>query len=370
MNNKVLKIVLSIAFIALLLYCIWYVIITNTRSNDKFETESPVIMTIQQKAVATGKINPKERIEIKPNISGIIKEIYIKEGDEVKVGQLLATIKVVPVVSTVNTAMQNINSAEIKLANQKKVFDRQKLLFGQGVISKQDFESAETEYKIAKQNLNQAQKDYDIAKTGITSGLEDLASIQVRSTANGQALEVPVEVGDQVIEANTFNAGTTIASIADISKMIFEGKVDESDAGKMHEGMKLKIIIGALQDKDINGRLTFISPQGKEENGAVKYKIKADIIIPEGVSIRAGYSANAEVILSERKNILAIREALMQFDGEKPYLEVLQSDGKFKKVYVKLGLSDGIYVQVKGISKNDKLKIWNTSDQDLSLIHI
>ena len=329
MNNKVLKIVLSIAFIALLLYCIWYVIITNTRSNDKFETETPVIMTIQQKAVATGKINPKERIEIKPNISGIIKEIYIKEGDEVKVGQLLATIKVVP-------------------------------------VSKQDFESAETEYKIAKQNLNQAQKDYDIAKTGITSGLEDLASIQVRSTANGQALEVPVEVGDQVIEANTFNAGTTIASIADISKMIFEGKVDESDAGKMHEGMKLKIIIGALQDKDINGRLTFISPQGKEENGAVKYKIKADIIIPEGVSIRAGYSANAEVILSERKNILAIREALMQFDGEKPYLEVLQSDGKFKKVYVKLGLSDGIYVQVKGISKNDKLKIWNTSDQDKS----
>ncbi|MDR1876370.1 MAG: efflux RND transporter periplasmic adaptor subunit [Flavobacteriaceae bacterium] len=366
MKKRVFKIVLFVIFIFLLLFSIWYVIKTNTQSNAKFMTESPIEMTIQQKSVATGKINPKEKIEIKPNISGIIKEIYVKEGEEVKIGQLLATIRVVPVVSSVNAAMQSINSMKIQLDNKKKMFDRQTLLYDEGVISKQEYENSETEYKMAQQTLLQAQKEYDIARTGVTPGLENLASIQIRSTANGLVLEIPVEVGDQVIEANTFNAGTTIASIADINKMIFEGKVDESDAGKMHEGIPLKIVIGAIQDKDIEGTLSFISPQGKEENGAVKYEIKADLAIPSGINIRAGYSANAEVILSERKNILAVREALIQYEDEKPFVEVQQPDGKFKKVFVKLGLSDGLYVEVAGITKNDKIKIWNSSDEDKS----
>ncbi len=364
MKKKTIKIVLAVIFIVLLLFCIWYVIKTNTQTDEKFSTESPVVMSIQQKSVATGKINPKEKIEIKPNISGIIKQIDVKEGEEVKLGQLIATIRVVPVVSNVNAAMQSINSARIQLNNQKRIFDRQRLLFSQGVISKQEYENSETEYKMAQQTLNQAQKEYDIARTGVTPGLEDLASIQIRSTANGLVLEIPVEVGDQVIEANTFNAGTTIASVADVNKMIFEGKVDESDAGKMHEGMPLKIVVGALQDKYIDGVLTFISPQGKEENGAVKYEIKADITIPAGVNIRAGYSANAEVVLNERKNVLAIREALVQYENEKPFVEIQQPDKTYKKVFVKLGLSDGLYVEVQGINKNDKIKIWNSSDED------
>lgn len=366
MKKKAIKIILIIIFILLFLYCIWYVVKSNTSDSSTFTTESPVMMAIQQKSIATGKINPKEKIDIKPNISGIIKQIYIKEGEEVKIGQLIATIKVVPVVSTVNTAMQSINSAKITLNNQIRIYNRQKLLYSQGVISKQDYESAETDYKMAKQTLKQAQKEYDIAKTGVTTGLENLASIQIRSTANGIVLDIPVEVGDQVIEANTFNAGTTIASIADVHKMIFEGKVDESDAGKMHEGMPMKIIIGALQDKNIEGVLTFISPQGKEENGAVKYEIKADIIIPAGIDIRAGYSANAEVILKQTQKTLAIREALLQYDvNEKPFVEVADASGKFKKVYIQLGISDGLYVQVlKGINKNDKIKLWSPTDKD------
>ncbi|MGM5631711.1 efflux RND transporter periplasmic adaptor subunit [Apibacter raozihei] len=364
MKNKALKITLLIIFLLLLIYSLWYVIKTNTQENAEYTTETPVITTIEQKAIATGKINPKEKIDIKPNISGIIKEVFVKEGDEIKVGELIATIRVVPVVASVNTAMQSINSAKIQLNNQQRIFNRQKLLYSQGVISQQEYESSETEYKMAQQTLKQAQQEYEIARTGIAPGLEDLASIQIRSTANGIALEVPVEVGDQVIEANTFNAGTTIASVADTSKMIFEGKVDESDAGKMTEGMPLKIVIGALRDKSIDGKLSFISPQGKEENGAVKYEIKADILKPENVTIRAGYSANAEVILNERKNILAVREALIQYENDKPFVEILQPNNKFKKVFIKLGLSDGLFVEVQGINKTDKIKIWNPSESD------
>lgn len=366
MKKKTIKIILIIIFILLFLYCIGYVVRSNANNSDTFTTESPVMMVVQQKSIATGKINPKEKIDIKPNISGIIKQIHVKEGEEVKIGQLIATIKVVPVVSNVNAAMQSINSAKITLNNQIRQFNRQKLLYNQGVISKQDYETAETDYKMAQQTLKQAQKEYDIAKTGVTPGLEDLASIQIRSTANGLVLDIPVEVGDQVIEANTFNAGTTIASVADVNKMIFEGKVDEADAGKMHEGMSMKIVIGALQDKNINGILTFISPQGKEENGAVKYEIKADIIIPSGVDIRAGYSANAEVILKQTPKTLAIREALVQYDeNDKPFVEIEEAKGKFKKVNIQLGLSDGLYVQVlKGLNKNDKIKLWNPTDTD------
>ncbi|MDR2122412.1 MAG: efflux RND transporter periplasmic adaptor subunit [Flavobacteriaceae bacterium] len=366
MKKKVLKAIFFIIFIALLIFCIGYVIKTNEESNVQFLTERPVTITIQQKSVATGKITPKEKVDVKPNISGIIKGIYIKEGEVVKVGQLLATVRVVPIVSNVNAAMQSISAAKIQLNNQKRIFERQKLLYNQGVISKQEYENAETDYKMAQQTVTQAQKEYDIARTGVTSGLEGLASIQIRATANGVVLEIPVEIGDQVIEANTFNAGTTIASIADISKMIFEGKVDESDAGKMYEGMPLKIVIGALQDKNIDGILSFISPQGKEENGTVKYEIKADIITPEGTYLRAGYSANAEVILNERKDVLAVREALIQYDGEKPFVEVLMPNGSFRKVFVALGISDGLYVEVQGINGNDKIKIWNSSDYDKS----
>lgn len=365
MKKKILKISLIVIFITLLIFCISYIIKANSSKSEKFLTETPLIKTIEIKSIATGKINPKEKIEIKPNISGIIKEIYVKEGDQVEVGQLIATIKVVPVVATVNSTMQSINSAKIQLSNQKRIFEREKLLFTQGVISKQEYENAETQYKLAKQTLNQAEKEYDIATKGVASGLENLASIQIRSTTKGMILALPIEVGNQVIEANTFNAGTTIATIADINKMIFEGKVDESDAGMMKIGMPMNIVIGALQDEKLQGNLSFIAPQGYDENGAVKYNIKADLKIPNGVLIRAGYSANAEIVLNERKDVLSVREALVQFDEQnKPFVEILQPNGEYKKQDITLGLSDGLYVEVHGININDKIKIWNASEED------
>lgn len=363
--KKFFKYFLIFIFIVLFIAAIGYVIKSNAGAKDNSPTESPIVTDIVQKAVATGKIKPKETIEIKPNISGIIKEIHVKEGDYVEVGQLLVTIRVVPNVSSVNSAQQAINSANINLENQKRQFNRQKLLYSQGVISKQEYENSETSYKNSKQDLNLAQRNYEIAKTGVAKGLESLANIQIRSTTKGMILDIPVEVGNQVIEANTFNAGTTIASIADVNKMIFEGKVDEADAGKLHEGMKISILIGALQNEKLEGTLTFISPQGVEENGAVKYEIKGDILTKINTFIRAGYSANAEIELSRRKNVLTIREALVQYENDKPYVEILQPDKKFKKVFLTLGASDGLNVEVlKGIKKSDKIKVWNPTDED------
>jgi len=338
---------------------------------------------MEDKVMATGKINPREEIEIKPNMSGIIEKIYVKEGDKVSAGQLIATLRIVPQVSDVNAAMQQASSGNIgvsnastNLANQQQQFAMQQKLYQQGVISRQEYLTAQQNLYTAQQNLKNAkqqlvtaQKQLQIAKTGVTPELQSMATTQIRSKANGTVLEVPVKVGSQVIEANSFNAGTTICSIADLNSLIFEGEIDEAQAGKIKEGMDMNIIIGALQNKNFPGKVTMIAPKGKDENGTIKFPIEGDVFNPNNEYIRAGFSANGEIVLSTQKNALLLDESLVQYDKvkgqDKPFVEVKQPNGSFKKTYVKLGASDGINVQIlSGIDKNAEVKVWNPSDKD------
>lgn len=362
--KKFVKIALIALFMILLFWAIGYIISSNSKEKELFSTEAIQLGEIEKKAVATGKIVPEEEIEIKPNISGIVEKIHVEEGQNVSVGQLIATVRVVPRVAEVNTAIQNINALQIDVNNQKRQFERQKELFREGVISKQDYENAETAYLTSLQNLKAAQKNLEITKTGVTGGLENLATNYIRATANGILLELPIKEGDQVIEANSFNPGTTIAKIADTQKMIFEGKVDEAEAGKLREGMDATITIGALQDVKIKGVLSFIAPKGTEESGTVQYKVKVKITDYGNSKIRAGYSANAEIILEKKKNILKINEAYIQFDEKNsPFVEVKQPDGSFKKVFITTGLSDGIYSEVtSGLKKGDLVKVINPAE--------
>ena len=230
------------------------------------------------------------------------------------------------------------------------------------MISQVDLERAQVSYDQAKQAYAAANERFEIINTGTTRSLSNAANTLIRATVSGMVLEVPVEVGNQVIESNTFNEGTTIAAIADVDKMIFEGKVDESEVGKIKEDLPLEITVGALEGQVFDAVLDYIAPKGKAENGAIQFEIKGTLNKQQDIFIRAGLSANASIILGRADSVLALKEALVQFDPEtkKPFVEVSVGDQQFERRDLELGLSDGIYVEVKsGIGEDDAIKIWN-----------
>lgn len=351
-------VVIAVTFVGAL----YYLYQKNQEDPVVYETEQPTEQTIVKKTVATGKIVPKEEVLIKPNISGIIDEIFIEAGDRVEEGDLIAQIRVIPNVSSLQSAKDAVATAKINLDNEKKNYDRQKELYNKGVISANDFDNAETAYKRAEQNYKSAQQNYEIVRTGTTSGIGSAANTLIRSTVTGMVLDVPVKTGNQVIESNNFNDGTTIATLADVNKMIFEGKVDESEVGKIKEGLPLEITVGAIENKTFDAVLDYIAPKGVEENGAIQFEIKGSLDKADTTFIRAGLSANASIILDKAENVLAIKEALVQFDEKtkEPYVEVMTGDQQFERKDIELGVSDGINVEVKkGLEKDTKIKVWN-----------
>ncbi len=346
------------------LFSMAYYIKTNSRSAITYETSKLSRQTIEEKIVATGSVVPEDEVNIVPQISGIIDEIFVEEGDEVVAGDLLAKIKVVPNEQSLNSAEGRVKTARIVLNNSTKEFERNKKLFDKGVISEQDFNSVELRYNQDQQNLENALSDLQIIRLGSVGG-SALTNTNVRSTVSGTVLQVPVKEGDQAIEANTFNPGTTIATVADLNKMIFEGRVDEGEVGKLEIGMDLKISLGAIEDKEYDAKLTLIAPKGIEVAGAIQFKIEGEVFLDDEYVVRAGYSANATIITDVKKDILSINESLLQFDNstKKPFVEVQISGQKFERKDIELGISDGVYAEVLGgVSESDDIKIWNKTE--------
>ena len=341
-----------------------YYIKTNSRSAITYETEKLSYETIEEKIVATGSVIPEDEVNIVPQISGIIDEIYVEEGEEVNEGDLLAKIKVVPNEQALNSAEGRVKTSRIILNNSKKEFDRNKKLFDKGVISEQEFNSIELRYNQDAQNLDNAMSDLQIIKLGSIGGSAATNTI-VRSTVKGTVLAVPIKEGDQVIEANTFNPGTTISTVADLSKMIFEGMVDEGEVGKLSVGLPLKISLGAIEGKEYDAKLTLISPKGADVAGAIQFKIEGEVYLDDEFIVRAGYSANASIITDVKENVLAINEALIQYDNKskKPFVEVEIGDQKFERREIEIGVSDGVYAEIlSGVTETDNIKVWNKTE--------
>ncbi|RZS98846.1 efflux RND transporter periplasmic adaptor subunit [Aquimarina brevivitae] len=360
--KKVVTIIILLFIVVFFVGALYYLYSKNQEDPVVYQTESPTTENIVKKTVATGSIVPKEEVLIKPNISGIIEEIYIEPGQKIKSGDLIAKIRVVPNVSSLQSAKNALESAKIALENQQKVYTRQKELFDKGVISANEFDQVDVSYQQAKQSYESAQQNYQIVKTGTAKGLASAANTNIRSTVSGMVLEVPVKTGNQVIEANNFNDGTTIATVADVGNMIFEGKVDESEVGKIKEGLPLEITVGAIENKKFNAILDYIAPKGVEENGAIQFEIKGTLNKNDTTFIRAGLSANASIILAKADSVIALKEALVQYDPktQQPYVEIQKGDQQFERKDVVLGISDGINVEVKeGVSASDKIKVWN-----------
>lgn len=362
--KKVLKYAgITIGAIAVL-WAAAFFIKSNSKSSIVYETTQAFISDIEMKTVATGKVIPEDEVEIKPQISGIIDEIFLDEGVLVKAGDLIARVKVVPNEQTLNQAMMRVKSTEVSLDNAKIEFERNKQLYEKKVISTQEYLAQKLAYDQAVLTLEDAKSNYQIIKLGSTGG-STTANTNIRATIAGTILEIPVKEGDQVILSNTFNAGTTIATIADMNHMIFEGKVDEGEVGKLKEGMPLDISLGALEDVNLKAKLRFIAPKGVEEQGAVKFKIEGDVVIDGDNFIRAGYSANASLVLERKEGILVLPEAVLQFDKktDEPFVEVETAEQKFERRPVEIGISDGIKVEIlSGITAEDNIKVWNKTE--------
>ena len=353
---KILILFIILGVFGYTLYYLW------NKSKEKpvvYKTEKPFVTSIIKKTVATGSVVPRKEIEIKPVVSGIISQIYVQEGQMVKKGDLIAKIRIIPNMINLNNAVSRVDQAKINLKEAKRNYDRQHELLVKGVIAQADFDAVETKYSIAKEELQTAKENLQLIKEGQIKKKGAPTNTLVRSTISGMVLDVPVEIGNQVIEANNFNAGTTIATIADMSDMIFKGKIDETEVGKIRVGMPLILTIGAIDNARFDAVLTKIAPKGVEENGAVQFEIQADVKLKKDQFIRSGYSANADIVLDRADKVLAIPEGLLHFEKDTvTYVEVQTAPQVFKKQIVKTGLSDGINVQIlSGLNKDSKIQV-------------
>ncbi|NBT87299.1 MAG: efflux RND transporter periplasmic adaptor subunit [Flavobacteriaceae bacterium] len=357
-----------------------YIWLKDQQDPIVYQYDQATIGSVVKKTVATGSIVPKEEVLIKPNISGIIDAIFVEAGQTVVTGDLIAKVRVVPNINALNSAQNNIKAAKtqvetarLALERQTSIYERQQVLFQRGVISANEFDTARLSFDQATQRYNQeqvnlraAEQTFDIVKTGSTQGLGAVANTEIRATVSGMVLDVPVKVGNQVIESNNFNDGTTIAILADVNKMIFEGKVDESEVGKIKENLALEITVGAIEDKSFDAVLDYIAPKGIEENGAVQFEIKGSLSKKDTTFIRAGLSANASIILARADSVLTVKESLIQYDREtqQAFVEVETGDQDFERRDVTLGISDGLIVEVlSGVTQEDKIKVWNQLKQ-------
>lgn len=328
-----------------------------------FELVQPAVRDVVKKTVATGSLEARTQVELKPQITGIITELKVEAGQEVHVGDVVAVIRVIPEMSQLTQAQNQVEAARIALEEVEREAKRSQRLFDKGVISREENEQQQNRLAVARDNVVAAKAQVEVITKGSSTRAGSVNTTEVRSNMNGIVLNVPVKVGTSVSGSSAFSQGTTIATVADMSDIIFRGNIDETEVAKLHTGMDVVLIPGSMQDVKIPAVLDYISPEGTVQNGAKMFELKATANIPAGVVVRSGYSVNANITLSEAKAALSVDETCIEFDGDKTYVYRLTSaeddveNQQWERVPVTLGVSDGIYVEVKsGISKNDKLR--------------
>ena len=321
---------------------------------------TPKLDSIQKTTIITGKIEPRNEVNIKPQISGIISELYKEPGDYVNAGDVIAKVKVVPEMGQLSSAEMRVRLAEINLKQAQTDFQREENLFNQKLVSADEFDKIKVALDQAKHEKVAAEDALQVVREGFSKSNAKASSTLIRSTISGVILDIPVKVGYSVIQVNTMNEGTTIAAVANMNNLIFRGNIDETEVGQLVNGMNMKITIGALQDLKFDAALEYVSPKAVESNGANLFEIKAAVKLSEGGKIRSGYSANAEIVLARADKVLSIPESAIEFSGDSTFVYVIKGEGKNKtydRTYVETGLSDGVKIEIKkGITVKDKVR--------------
>lgn len=365
--KKYLKITLLVVVAAIFIGTFIFLYQKSKPKTTVYETITPEIADLEKTTVATGKVEPRDEVLIKPQISGIISEVYKEAGQTIKQGEVIAKVKVIPELGQLNSAESRVRVSEISTAQAETDHERIKKLYNDKLISREDYEKSEVEIKKAREELQTAKDALEIIKEGITKNSASFSSTLIRSTIDGLILDVPIKVGNSVIMSNTFNDGTTIATVANMNDLIFKGKIDETEVGRIHEGMPVKLTIGALQNLTFDAELEYISPKGVEENGANQFEIKAAVHAPDSVQIRSGYSANAEIVLQRAQKVLAVPEGIIEFSGDSTFVWVMTDsipEQKFERRQIKTGMSDGIKLEIKeGLTGKEKVRASEKKDK-------
>lgn len=393
---------------------IWYFSQQNKRETSKLKTEKPEIRDIIEKTIASGTINPRQEVDIKPQVSGVVDEIYVEEGDLVTKGQKLAKIRLIPSEVNINSAQSNVELAQLRLDEAKRELERQERinknnldveearlnyenaleieqrqnqLLEEGIISQQEYDRVELDLEVAKtayenakiisenavkqfetqvgvreQELEAAINNLQLLREGVTMNSKQVMNI-VTSTLDGMVLVIPVKEGSSVIERNTFNEGTSIATIANMDDLIFEGQVDEADVNKLKPGMKIKLKVGAIPDQNFDAILEHVAPKGQDVEGSIKFDVRASIVKQDNFLLRAGYSANGDIILNTKEDVISINERDLIYSGDSTFVEVKTGEATFEKKPIELGVSDGIHTEVlKGLDTTALIKVQDVTD--------
>lgn len=351
------KVLVFMAFVLVLVAIFVFLYMQTKPEEILYEKVSPVVKDIDKMTVVTGKIVPRDEINVKPQISGIITEVFKEPGESVKEGEVIAKVKVIPEMSSLSSAQSRVRLSEINLNQAQINLDREQELFDKLLISREEYEKVLQARDQAKAEYDAAVDALEVIRDGVSSSNASSSSTLIRSTISGLVLDVPVKVGNSVILSNTFNDGTTIAVVADMNDLIFDGKIDETEVGRLKEGMPVTITVGALKDLSFEAVLEYISPKANENNGTNEFQIKAAVTVPSDVKMRSGYSANARIVLERAEGVLTIPESTLEFAGDTVYVNVLGDDDEYHRRDISTGISDGIDIEVKsGITKDDILK--------------
>ena len=359
--KKFFKILLWVVAGIIVLGTFFFLYKNSQKQAEVYEIVYPSTQDIERTTVLTGKIEPRNEVNVKPQISGIITEILKEAGETVQQGEVIAKVKVIPDMGSLSAAQSRLRLAEINRKQAQTDYDREKALFDKGLVAADEYDKIAQTLRQAREEVNAAQDNLEVVRDGVSKSNASASSTLIRSTITGLILDIPVKVGNSVILANTFNDGTTIATVANMNDLIFRGNIDETEVGRLSAGMNMKITIGALQDLKFDARLEYISPKATEQNGANQFEIKAAVNLPSSsANIRSGYSANAEIVLAEAKNVLAVPESAIEFDGDDTYVYVIKGEGD-KKTYerrkVQTGISDGINIEIRsGVKQNERVR--------------
>lgn len=347
-----------LALVAIIFVGTFVALWRNSRPKEiKYEQLEATVKDIHKTSVVTGKIIPRDEVNIKPQISGIIAELYKQAGETVSEGEIIAKVKVIPEMNSLSSAQSRVRLAEINLAQAQTNFDREKALYDKNLVSAEEYDQVRQALAQAKEEKNAAVESLEVVRDGVSKSNARSSSTLIRSTISGLILDVPVKVGNSVIQSNTFNDGTTIATVANMGDLIFDGFIDETEVGRVKEGVPMTITVGALKDISFDAVMEYISPKAQEKNGTNEFEIKAAVVVPDSVTVRSGYSANAEIRLEGVDGVLSIPESALSFEGDSTFVYLVKGEKKYEKTAVATGLSDGINIEVKsGLKEGDKVR--------------